>query len=75
MDANRCDYNLGTLTVRAINVQNIDHVGWGYLILRALFLRSIMDQEGEHGTTAESFSAEYKREAVAMLDAPGVTVS
>lgn len=26
------------------------------------------------GTTRWKFSAEYKREAVAMLDAPGVTV-
>ena len=33
-----------------------------------------MDEEGCHGTAAE-FSAEYKREAVAMLDAPDVTVS
>ncbi len=33
-----------------------------------------MDREGCHGTTTD-FSAEYKREAVAMLDAPGVTVS
>ena len=33
-----------------------------------------MGQEGCHGTKAE-FSAEYKCEAVAMLESPGVTVN
>ena len=33
-----------------------------------------MGQEGVMGARRK-FSAEYKREAVAMLDAPGVTVS
>jgi len=34
-----------------------------------------MGQEGCHDTATQVFTAEYKREAVAMLDAPGVTVN
>jgi len=38
------------------------------------WLRLIMGQEGWHETTGK-FSAEYRRNVVTMLDAPGVTVT